>query len=265
MTDEGKGEVISNRTDFSILAETEDYIVVDKPAPLLVHPSKPSPIPTLWDELRGLLAFDLANGAKLSIINRLDRETSGVVLVAKHTEAARDFSIAMQEQRTVKEYQALVHGWPEEDAFTVDAPLCRRGEIEPSPIWLKRMVHPSGQPSITYFQVSERRRIGDRRFSLIDVRPVTGRMHQIRVHLSHAGHPIVGDKIYRDESCYLRFIDQGWTRELHKKLLLTRHALHASRLTVQPRDGDELAWIAPLPSDLTWTHLAAQEALVSHR
>ena len=256
------GEIIANRTDFSILAETDDYIVVDKPAPLLVHPSKPSPVPTLWDELRGLLAFDLANGAKLSIINRLDRETSGVVLIAKRTEAARLFSSAMQEQRAVKRYQALVHGWPESDTFTVDAPLRRRGEVEPSAIWLQRMVHPSGQASVTHVRVAERRRIGGRRFSLIDIRPVTGRMHQIRVHLSHRGHPIVGDKIYRDESCYLRFIDQGWTRELQAELLLPRQALHAGQLSLNT-DGEDLSWTAPLPQDLTWSNLAAQCAQIA--
>ena len=256
------GENIANRTDFSVLAETDDYIVVDKPAPLLVHPSKPSPVPTLWDELRGLLAFDLANGARLSIITRLDRETSGVVLVAKHPEAARGFSLAMQEQRAVKSYQALVHGWPDEDRFTVDAPLCRRGEVEPSRIWLKRMVHPSGQAARTHFEVSERRLIGEHRFSLLHVRPLTGRMHQIRVHLSHLGHPVVGDKIYRDESCYLRFIEEGWTPDLQRELLLPRHALHAHRLTIH-HAGQDLTWTAPLPDDLSWDNLTAQTAAIS--
>ncbi|MFT4637240.1 MAG: 23S rRNA pseudouridine1911/1915/1917 synthase [Verrucomicrobiales bacterium] len=246
---------ISNRTDFTILEETDDYIVVDKPAPLLVHPSKPSPVPTLWDELRNLLAFDLVNGSALSIINRLDRETSGVVLVTKHAIAARRFSIAMQERKTEKRYQALIHGWPEEDAFTIDAPLLRKGTVEASPIWLKRMVHPDGQASITHVQVLERRIISEqRRFSLVDVRPVTGRMHQIRVHLSHVGHPIVGDKIYNDETCYLRFIEDGWTPELEETLFLRRHALHASSLTFHFLEGD-LTWEAPFPKDLDWLEI----------
>lgn len=253
---------IANRTDFSVLAETDDYIVVDKPAPLLVHPSKPSPVPTLWDELRQLLAYDLADGAKLSIITRLDRETSGVVLVAKHAAAARRFSLALQEHQFDKRYRALAHGWPEADRFTIDAPLLRRGEVEPSPIWLKRMVHPDGQTATTHFEVLERKRLHGQDFSLVEIQPVTGRMHQIRVHLSHAGHPIVGDKIYRDESHYLRFIDEGWTPALKRALLLPRQALHAHRLRVPLTEdhGDSLTWEAPFPDDLAWSRI--HEALL---
>ena len=245
---------ISNRTDFTVLEDTEDYIVVNKPAPLLVHPSKPSPLPTLWDELRNLLAYDIANGAQLSIINRLDRETSGVVLVTKHPTAARRFSIAMQRRRTEKRYQALIHGWPSKDAFTIDAPLLRRGRVEPTPIWLKRMVHPHGQSAITHVQVLERKTYQERQLALVDIAPVTGRTHQIRVHLSHVGHPIVGDKIYQDETCYLRFIDHGWTSALAEQLVFPRHALHASRLTFHFEGGD-LAWEAPFPPEL---HLPPQ-------
>ena len=216
---------------------------------MLVHPSKPSLVSTLWDELRALLAYDITNGAHLSIINRLDRETSGVVLVTKHTEAARRFSIAMQQRRTDKVYQALVHGWPSQDTFTIDAPLLRRGEVEPSPIWLKRMVHADGQAAVTHVQVIERLQHGDQPFSLLEVTPITGRTHQIRVHLSHCGHPIVGDKIYQDETCYLRFIDDGWTKVLEQQLLFPRQALHASKLTFHFEEGD-LSWTAPFPEEL---------------
>ena len=244
-----KGERIANRTDFTVLEDTDDYIVVDKPAPMLVHPSKPSPVSTLWDELRALLAYDIANGAHLSIINRLDRETSGVVLITKHTEAARRFSIAMQRRQTQKVYQALVHGWPREDTFTIDAPLLRRGEVEPSPIWLKRMVHKDGQSAITHNRVLERIQHAGQPFSLLEVTPVTGRTHQIRVHLSHIGYPIVGDKIYQDENCYLRFIEDGWTRELEQQLMFSRQALHASKLTFHFEEGDQ-SWTAPFPKEL---------------
>ncbi len=244
-----KGERIANRTDFTVLEDTEDYIVVDKPAPMLVHPSKPSPVPTLWDELRALLAYDITNGAHLSIINRLDRETSGVVLITKHTEAARRFSIAMQRRRTEKIYQTLVHGWPSEDTFTINAPLLRRGEVEHSPIWLKRMVHKDGQSAVTRTRVLERIQHSGEQYSFLEVTPVTGRTHQIRVHLSHIGHPIVGDKIYQDETCYLRFIEDGWTSGLEKQLLFPRQALHASKLTFHFEEGD-LSWAAPFPEGL---------------
>jgi 23S rRNA pseudouridine1911/1915/1917 synthase len=245
---------IANRTDFTILDESDDYIVVDKPAPLLVHPSKPSPVPTLWDELRNLLAFELSTGSHLSIINRLDRETSGVVLVTKQANAARRFSLAMQARRTEKRYLALVHGWPESDAFTMDGPLLRQGDIQPSAIWLKRMVHPDGQPALTHARVLERREIHGQRFSQMELHPISGRMHQIRVHLSARGFPIVGDKIYRDERCYLDFIDHGWTRRLAQSLLFERHALHASHLQFDFAEGS-LAWDAPFPPSLSWNRL----------
>ena len=87
------------------------------------------------------------------------------------------------------------------------------------------------------------------KFSIVRARPVTGRTHQIRVHLAHLGHPIVGDKIYGpNEKLYLRFIETGWTDELAEQLLLPRHALHSARLTI-----DDLDWQIPLPDDLqTW-------------
>ncbi len=246
-----------NRTDFTILDETDDYIVVDKPAPLQVHPSKPTPVRTLWDELRELLAYDLVNGGKLSIINRLDRETSGVVLVAKHAEAARQFSREMQAHRLKKTYFAIVQGWPETGFFRVDRPILRQGEVEPSAIWLKRKVHPKGQSALTECRVLERCLCHEMRLSLVEVSLITGRMHQIRVHLSHAGFPVLGDKIYgNDETCYLRFIEKGWTPELARQLILPRHALHAWRL--ETRGPPPNQWTAMLPTELTWQAIEDQ-------
>src|SRR6202140_3740798 len=93
--------------DFKIIDETDAYLVVDKPPFLLVHPTKPSSAPTLWKELRELLAFEIANGGQVSIVNRLDRETSGLVLVAKTSAAARRFGLLMQQHRFHKEYRAI--------------------------------------------------------------------------------------------------------------------------------------------------------------
>src|SRR5215510_13042917 len=99
--------------DFKIIEETEDYAVVDKPPFLLIHPTKPDGTRTLWQELRGLFAYEIAAGGQVSIVNRLDRETSGLVLVAKTAEMARDFGLLMQRQSLRKEYLAIVWGWPE--------------------------------------------------------------------------------------------------------------------------------------------------------
>lgn len=236
--------------DFRIVAETDDYIVVDKPPALLVHPSKPTHALTLWSELQQLLAFELANGGQVSIVNRLDRETSGLVLVAKTAESARQFGLLMQQQRIGKEYLAIVFGWPEWDEKVVDEPLVRQGTFAPSRIWLKQAIHASGAPATTMLRVEERFRRANAaggQFSVVRAIPVTGRTHQIRVHLAAVGHPIVGDKIYGpDESCYLRFIEEGWTLDLERVLLLPRHALHSAVLAMEGV-GE---WRSPLAVDL---------------
>jgi len=235
---------------FKIIDETDDYIVVDKPPFLLIHPTKPSEARNLWKELRELLAFEIASGGQVSIVNRLDRETSGLVLVAKTAASARRFGLLMQRRRLRKEYFALVCGWPEWENKTVDAALDRQGKHQHSAIWLKQMIHPAGVLAETEFQV-ERRFVksttaGDR-FGLIRAIPRTGRTHQIRVHLSSVGHPVVGDKIYGpDERLYLRFIETGWTADLERRLLLPRHALHSAKLAI---DG-EREWNSSLPQDL---------------
>jgi 23S rRNA pseudouridine1911/1915/1917 synthase len=236
--------------DFKVIDESDDYAVVDKPAFLLTHPTKPNGARNLWKELRELFAFEIASGGQVSIVNRLDRETSGLVLVAKTSAAARRFGLLMQRQRVKKEYLAIVWGWPEWERHAVDAPLDRQGKHQESVIWLKQMIHPSGAPAQTEFYV-ERRFVrstsSGEKFSLIRAIPRTGRTHQIRVHLSAIGHPVVGDKIYGpDKRLYLRFIEAGWTPELEQRLLLPRHALHSAKLAVE----GEREWASPLPPDL---------------
>ena len=232
--------------------------------------------------MRELLAFEIASGGQVSIVNRLDRETSGLVLVAKTATAAREFGLLMQRHRLRKEYLAIVWGWPQWEHKIVDAPLDRQGKHQHSAIWLKQMIHSAGAPALTEFfvercftrsafteqygfhrpsldphlhplpeqgeEVAKRQvRNGEERFALIRAIPRTGRTHQIRVHLSSLGHPIVGDKIYGpNERLYLRFIEAGWTRELQEKLLLPRHALHSAKLAI---DGKR-EWTSGLAPDL---------------
>lgn len=205
--------------------------------------------PTLLDGLEALCAYELACGGKLSLINRLDRETSGIVLVAKHREAARELGMAMERREFRKSYRALVWGWPAGDEFVVDAPLLRKGEVEASPIWVKQAVHPAGKAARTRFEVEHRfekaTSRGDR-FSLLRCLPETGRMHQLRVHAAHAGFPIVGDKIYGpDERCYLEFVERGWTTALQRTLLMNRQALHAFGLGWKDRE-----WACEVPADM---------------
>lgn len=232
-----------------MIDENDDFMIVDKPPHLLVHPSVPGNPPTLLDGLEELCVFERVNGGVISLVNRLDRETSGIVLVAKHRAAARELGKAMERRQFRKSYHAIVRGWPEADAFVVDAPLRRKGEVLESPIWVKQMVHPEGKASRTRFEVErrfERDTATGTRFSIVRCFPETGRMHQIRVHAAHAGHSIVGDKIYGpDEQCYLDFIETGWTPELERILLMSRQALHASGFGWKDRE-----WTSPLPEDM---------------
>jgi len=251
-------------------------VVVNKPPFLLIHPTKPNGAPTLWKQLRELLAFEIASGGQVSIVNRLDRETSGLVLVAKTAASARNFGLLMQQRLLRKEYLAIVWGWPEWEHKLVDAPLDRQGKHQTSAIWLKQTIHPAGAPAQTEFYVEQRFKKctrpspplpgpgddegawrdqlrptnstgSEEKFSVIRAVPRTGRTHQIRVHLASIGHPIVGDKIYGpDEQLYLRFIETGWTDELERTLLLPRHALHSAKLAIE----DERQWTSALPPDL---------------
>ncbi len=235
----------------SIVSESPEWMIVNKPAFMEAHPSKPNGRRTLWHELREILAFEIANGGQVSLINRLDRETSGLTLVAKSHESASALHQIMERRGIGKEYLALAWGWPEEDEFSVDIPLIAQRKVEPFNIYLKQIGHPAGALSRTRFRVEDRftkTTSNGERFALIRCFPETGRMHQIRVHLASCGHPIVGDKIYGpDEGCYLEFIQTGWTESLARRLLLPRHALHSAALHIAEQT---LSWHSPLPDDL---------------
>lgn len=232
--------------EFRVIDESEDWIVVDKPAPLAVHPANGKVEATLLGGLEELLLYERTNGARLSILTRLDRETSGLVLVAKNAAAARHFSLQFQERAVKKEYLALVHGWPEWISLRVEASIIRAG----GEIWLRQAVDPAGRDCVTAFQVERRFSNALGRFACLRCFPETGRMHQIRVHLEHAGHPLVGDKIYgTDGSPYLEQFAGELSDESLSRLILPRHALHACRLSVSWQ-GAMREWNSPLPADL---------------
>ena len=237
--------------NFQVIDESDDWIVVNKPAPLIVHPANRKPEPTLLGGLERLLAFEIANGATLGIITRLDRDTSGLVLVAKHTEAARQLGWIFERREARKEYLAIVTGWPEADRWNCAEPIIRAGELGPSPIWVRQQVSPLGRECMTRFEVKARFEREQGKFSLIRCFPQTGRMHQIRVHLAFSGFPVVGDKIYSGEGeGYLEWLETGWTPELRKRLILPRHALHAAVLEIDWTGGQTFRWEAALSREL---------------
>ena len=235
---------------FKVIDESEDWIVIDKPAHLIVHPANSTDEPTLLGGLKKLLAFEIAAGGDLGIVTRLDRETSGVVLISKHLAAARDLGKLFELRQVMKSYLAVAFGWPSENAWQCNEPIIRMGMVEPSSIWVRQTVDPRGRECSTEFEVVARFERAEGKFSLIRCLPKTGRMHQIRVHLAHAGHPIVGEKLYSGSGqAYLDWMNHGWTDKLQKKLILPRHALHASDLSFQWRDQSH-CWTSPLPGDL---------------
>lgn len=236
--------------DFRVVDESDDWIVVDKPAPLIVHPANDKPEPTLLGGVEHLLAYEMENGACPGIVTRLDRETSGLVLIAKHTAAARELGGVFERREAEKEYLAVVHGWPEREAWECAEPIARAGSVGPSAIWVRQIVHPDGRECVTGFRVERRFERVEGRFALVRCFPKTGRMHQIRVHLAHGGHPLVGDKLYSgDGSAYIEWMADGWTPALAERLFLPRHALHAARLAV-PWGGRMRRWEAGLGRDL---------------
>jgi 23S rRNA pseudouridine1911/1915/1917 synthase len=231
-----------------ILAETPDFLVVDKPPDLLSHPTRPDGKPTLLGWLQ-----ERHPGEFVALVNRLDRETSGTVLVARSPEAASRLGAMTMKREIEKTYLALVSGRVTTGHGLIDAPIGRLGLSPENPIWLRRGVIPHDDPQgrKTYDAQTEYWTLATTdACSLLRLRAHTGRLHQLRVHLAHLGHPVLGDKIYGpDPLLYLRFIAEGWTAGHQRLLTLPRHALHAHELRF-PWNGAPLTFTAPLPDDL---------------
>jgi len=216
---------------FEIVHEDPDLLVVNKPAGLVCHPTKTDEYSSLIGRVRLYLGNDDGR-----LVNRLDRETSGLVLVAKSNEAAGELGKLIESSGVRKEYGAIVHGFVTLDEFTIDAPL---GKDERSAVAIKDCVRADGAAAQTRVRVLKRFTRDAREFSSLSVQPISGRKHQIRIHLAHCAHPIVGDKIYGpDELIYLRFVENRMTVEDRAQLILTNHALHAARLSFRWRERD---------------------------
>ncbi|HEY1788754.1 MAG TPA: RNA pseudouridine synthase [Verrucomicrobiae bacterium] len=211
----------------NIIHEDAELLVINKPAGLVCHPSKDGPMSSLIGRVRLYLGED----SRPHLVNRLDRETSGVTFVAKTDAAALELRRLWEIRVVEKEYLAIVHGIVGVEQVTIDAPL---GKDESSHVAIKDCVRADGLPSQTIFfrERTFSKHIAGRdepqAFSLLRVLPRTGRKHQIRIHLAHIGHPIVGDKMYGgDEDLYLALVQGRLSEEQKQILILPYQALHA--------------------------------------
>jgi 23S rRNA pseudouridine1911/1915/1917 synthase len=222
--------------ELPLLYADDALYAFDKPAGIAMHPTAKYHWSTVTSVLREKYPDE-----RLQITHRLDLETSGILLIGRTYEAAVALKRAFARRRVHKRYFAVVHGALDGEGV-VDAPLALAGGL----VRVKMGVRPDGLPSRTRYKARERR--GD--YTLVDCWPETGRQHQIRVHLDHIGHPIVGDKLYPDERVFADYQDHGW-EAVADRLPLPRHALHAAELRFpHPTTGEEVVVESPLPAAL---------------
>lgn len=224
--------------EYTIMFEDEYLLGINKPGNLPVHPAGVFYRNTLLTFLQERF------GMKLHLLHRLDRETSGVVVLAKESTVAARMHAEFGTVR--KTYLALVHGVPEETPFEVDLPI----DFDIGSNLEHKRIAFAGARKTARTGFTRIMALGSH--SLMKAVPVTGRQHQIRVHLKHAGYPIVGDKLYgTDERFYAEFVKQGPSDELTRAIGFPRSALHSRSLSFShPVTGREIRLKAPLPEDM---------------
>lgn len=244
--------------DFQILYEDDAVLVVNKPGNLPVHPTGRFFFNTLLTQLRVVNSNEVDQSRDFHVVHRIDRETSGVLVLGKTPAAAASLVAQFQKRQIEKEYLAIVKGIVQKDEFEIDLALGRDPHSE---IRLKMHVVETGadgEPlylpkaevlaAKTIINVVER--LG--RYTLVKCKPHTGRQHQIRVHLDYIGHPIAGDKLYGvAQEVFLKSIKTLIAIEVEPGISLWRHALHAYRLQfLHPITRKKMEFIAELPPEL---------------
>jgi len=231
-------------TTLPLLFQDDWLLVVDKPAGLPIHPTARYIKGTLVTLLRERFPDTYPEP-----VHRLDRETSGLVVCGRTTEACRVLGRLFLSRDVHKEYLALCEGHPPEDTFSVDAPIAEGTELIRIAVRIDAV---EGKESRTRFQVLQRFTREGQPFSLVRCYPETGRQHQIRIHLHVAGFPLVGDKMYGPDPGYFdRFSRHCLEPEAWERLRLPRHALHAAHIAFShPGTGAPVTFDSPLPADL---------------
>ncbi len=225
--------------EFGILYEDDSVLVIDKPAGLPMHTTA-----KFWRNTLTALLRERYPGQQMEVAHRIDRETSGVLLIARNRRVASFLTRAFARRAVDKTYLALVKGQPP-DRGRIDRPL----KLLDTKSRVMMGVAADGLPAVTTFEVLRRYA----HHALCAAHPETGRQHQIRVHFQSLGHPIAGDKLYgAGEELFMRSCDEGLTPELLETFDgLPRHALHAHRLTFpHPTRGEPVTVESPLPADL---------------
>jgi 23S rRNA pseudouridine1911/1915/1917 synthase len=226
--------------EIPVLYEDAHLVAVSKPGNLVVHPTASHYRRTVIRIMRSRLAEE-----DLDLAHRIDKETSGVLLMARTFESASNLKTQFQHRRVEKSYLAIVSGVPEVDEIALDAPM-RLAQSESKCVM---EIHSEGLPSLTDVRVLARGRDA----ALVEARPHTGRQHQIRVHLLHWGHPIIGDKLYvGGEQFFMDALDGLYDEERIFEIVgHDRQALHAHTVRFRhPGTGDFMMLSAPLPPDL---------------
>ena len=208
-----------------IVYEDDDLMIINKQPGLIVHPTKGHPTGTVANALMYYME-QTGKPFKIRFVNRLDMDTSGLLVVAKNSYTQNDYTKQMKENTVEKRYVSIVKGIVDADEGTIDLPIGR-----PDPDHVRRGVMEDGAPSVTHYKVLDRYN----GYSLVELLLETGRTHQIRVHMSHIGHPVLGD----------------WLYEGLNPLLIDRQALHAAKLTfTHPMTKERVTFGAPIPEDM---------------
>ena len=207
-----------------IVYEDDDVVVVNKPQGMVVHPAPGHPDHTLVNALLYHCPLSTINGEfRPGIVHRIDKDTSGLLMVAKNDMAHRSLAAQLKAKTNKREYVALVHGVIKDDQGTIDAPIGRSRKDRK-----KQAIVSDGRHAVTHFKVLKRYR----HYTLVSCRLETGRTHQIRVHMKSIGHPLVGDPLYGPRKTL-----PGAGQYLHARLLGFKH----------PRTGKEMVFTKPLP------------------